>query len=81
MDARAREIEIEVGAGLDEVQRLRLQRGLRQVSDFWQPEDGDADALEALVRTHFVADQGALDTLFTRVQRLLEQLDGHMMDT
>jgi hypothetical protein len=56
----------------------RLQRGLRQVSEFWRAEDGDQASFEDFVRTNFAGDQATLDTMFNRYQRLLEQLEGHM---
>ena len=59
-------------------QRGRVERGLRQVSEFWRAGDGDAAAFEDFVRTGFAGDQAALDTMFNRFQSLLEQLDGHM---
>ncbi len=59
-------------------QTQRIDRGLRQVSEFWRADDGDAPAFEAFVRTNFAGDQATLDTMFTRFQSLLEQLDGHM---
>ena len=58
--------------------RARIQRGLRQVSEFWRAEDGDAASFEEFVRANFAGDQATLDTMFNRYQRLLEQLDGHM---
>jgi hypothetical protein len=61
-----------------EVQRPRLQRGLRQVAGFWRAEDGDAAVFEAFVRTHFAGDQASLDSTFERFERLLEQMDGHL---
>jgi hypothetical protein len=56
----------------------RLSRGLRQIGAYWQAQDGDRDVFENFVRANFAADQGSLDALFDRFQRLLEQLDGHM---
>jgi hypothetical protein len=58
-------------------QRERLQRGLKQVADFWRKEDGPRDVFEDFVRTNFAGDQ-SLDQLFNRFQNNLEQLDGHM---
>jgi hypothetical protein len=58
--------------------KARLQRGLRQVGEFWRAEDGDQASFEEFVRTNFAGDQATLDTMFNRYQRLLEQLDGHM---
>ena len=59
-------------------QRERIQRGLKQVSDFWRKEDGPRDVFEEFVRTNFAGDPSTLDQLFNRFQHNLEQLDGHM---
>jgi len=59
-------------------QRLRVERALRQVAEFWRAEDGDSAAFEGFVSTNFAGDQATLDTMFYRFQSLLEQLDGHM---
>ena len=74
MAKMATELAIKYG----EPQRPRVQRGLLQVSEFWRAEDGDAGVFEEFVGTNFAGDPAALDTLFDRYQRLLEQLDGHM---
>jgi len=54
--------------------RVRLQ----QVSEFWRADDGDEASFEGFVRTNFAGDEATLDTMFSRYQRLLEQLEGHM---
>ena len=59
-------------------QRPRAQRGLRQVAEFWRAEDGDAAAFDDFVRANFAGDQATLDTMFNRLENLLEQLGGHM---
>src|SRR5262249_29663650 len=61
-----------------EAQRHRIQQGLRQVTEFWRPKDGGAAEFESFVTSNFAGDQAALDTVFSRFERLLEQLDGHM---
>ncbi len=71
-------METELVTKYGEPQRPWIQRGLRQVSEFWRADDGDAAAFEEFVSTNFAGDPAALDTMFNRYQRLLEQLDGHM---
>jgi hypothetical protein len=61
-----------------EPQRARIERGLEQTGEYWRAEDGDAAAYEAFVRTNFAGDQATLDATFSRFERLLEQLGGHM---
>lgn len=58
-------------------QRARIQRGLQQVAQFWQPQDGDALAFEEFISANFAGDQTMLDALFTRCEFIFEQLDGH----
>src|SRR5438876_1960881 len=78
VNASNAKLERELIAKYGEAQRLRLERGLRQVGEFWRPEDGDAAAFEGFVRANFAGDQATLDTMFSRFERLLEQLGGHM---
>jgi hypothetical protein len=73
-----RKLETELLAKYGVAQKPRLSIGLHQVMEFWRPEDGDAAAFELFVRINFAGDRESLDTMFTRFQRLLEQLDGHM---
>src|SRR5688572_29334201 len=73
-------LETELVGRYGEAQRARLQRGMKQVAQFWRAEDGDAAAFEELVRTHFAGDPQTLDALFTRMQFILESLGGHMSE-
>jgi hypothetical protein len=74
MAALERELVLQYG----EQQRARLNRGLRQVAEFWREDDGDSRIFEHFVRANFAADRAMLDTMFNRYQGLLEQLQGHM---
>ncbi len=71
-------LERELSRDLDRTHRERLARGLRQVAAFWQEQDGDRAQFEEFVRANFAPDQAAVDVLFDRLQRIFEQLDGHM---
>ncbi len=71
-------IENELAAKYGEGQHERARRGLQQVAEFWRTEDGNEAAFESFVRANFAGDQATLDTLFSRFEKLLEQLDGHM---
>jgi hypothetical protein len=73
-------LETELVAKYGEGQRVRLQRGMHQVADFWRAEDGDPATFEELVRTHFAGDQPTLDALFNRMQFILESVNGHMTE-
>ncbi|MBI3194240.1 MAG: hypothetical protein HYZ34_07230 [Ignavibacteriae bacterium] len=59
-------------------QQERLQRGLRQVANFWRAEDGDAAMFGEFVRSNFAGDKTTHDVLFNRFENLLEKIDGHM---
>jgi hypothetical protein len=71
-------LQSELIAKYGESQRTRIERGLKQVSEFWRAPDGDQAAFEEFVRGNFLGDQVSLDTAFNRFQRLFEQLFGHM---
>jgi hypothetical protein len=71
-------LEKELIAKFGELQRTRVQKGLKQVADFWRTEDGDAAAFEDFIRIDFAGDQTTLDVMFNRFENLLEQLSGHM---
>ncbi len=60
-----------------DAQRARIERGVSQVASLWRAEDGD---LEKFVSEHFLAEQKAIDALFDRLQRQLEQADGHVLE-
>ncbi|HWR37581.1 MAG TPA: hypothetical protein VN622_17095 [Clostridia bacterium] len=61
-------------------QRERATRGLKQIAVFWRAEDGDQRAYEDFVTTNFAGSPATLDMLFTRYERLFEQLDGHLQE-
>jgi hypothetical protein len=78
-DASTR-LEKELVAKYGEGQRERVALGLRQVGEFWRAEDGDGAAFEEFVRGNFAGDSKTLDPLFSRMEFILESLDGHMLE-
>jgi len=78
MNDSSAKLQNELTAKYGAQQQPRLERGLRQVTEFWRADDGDSAVFEDFVRTNFAGDQATLDTTFSRFQSLLEQLDGHM---
>jgi hypothetical protein len=76
----AAKLEDELVKKYGESQRGRLDRGLRQVSEFWRTPDGDQADFERFVRKSFAGDQASLDIMFNRFQYLLEQSFGHMAE-
>ena len=71
-------LEARTGREVRRLSERESSEGLHQVAEFWRAEDGDARAFEEFVRTNFAGDQATLDTMFNRLERLLEQLGGHM---
>ena len=78
-DAIAR-IELELVAKYGDAQKPRIERGLRQIAQFWRAEDGDAAVFESFVRRHFAGEPETFEALFARLQFALESLDGHMLE-
>ncbi len=73
-------IKMEMDPTLDNSQRDRLDRGLREVASFWRTEDGDEEVFKTFVKTNFAADRATIDAMFDRFERLNEQLSGHMVE-
>jgi hypothetical protein len=80
MDSSINKLEQELLSKYGKESGSRLQRGMKQVASFWRSEDGNADIFEAFVRRNFAGDQATLDEMFIRFERLLEQLNGHMLE-
>jgi hypothetical protein len=78
MNTTNQKLEAELIKKYGEGQRVRVQRGLLQVSEFWRAEDGDAALFEEFITTNFAGDPATLDTMFNRFEHLLEELSGHM---
>ena len=60
-----------------DAQRARIERGVSQVAALWRAEDGD---LTKFVSEHFLSEPKAIDALFDRLQKQLEQVDGHGLE-
>src|SRR5687767_15942088 len=73
-------LETELVAKYGEAQRPRVQRGLKQVAEFWRTEDGSEAEFEDFVRANFAGDPKTHDALFKRMQFAFESLDGHMLE-
>lgn len=58
----------------------RIRLGVRQVAQRWWEEDGDATAFSAFCEESFLADPAALDRTFERLERVFEQMDGHLYE-
>jgi hypothetical protein len=80
LEASAGKLEKELVAKYGDQARARLHRGLAQAGSLWRDEDGDAAAFESFVRENFAGDQKTHDELFTRLEYLFEQLDGHLLE-
>ena len=56
----------------------RIQRGLYQVGQYWQSDDGNSKVFEDFVLENFAVNQKLLDAMFNRFQDHFEKLNGHM---
>ena len=58
----------------------RIRRGVEQVARRWWAEDGDEAAFSDFCAASFVTDPAEVDRTFERMQRILEQVDGHVSE-
>ena len=61
-------------------QTARIERGLAQTARLWRPEDGSASDYEGFVRSQFAGDPKALDGLFSRMEFVMESLEGRVLE-
>ena len=73
-------LEDELAKTHGEAARERARRGLAQAASLWRASDGDGAAFAEVARTHFLADPGRRDELFSRMERILESVDGHLLE-
>ena len=62
----------------DAGQADRIRRGVEQAALRWWPEDGGAEDFAAFCAANFLADPEALAATFGRLEKVLEQVDGHL---
>jgi hypothetical protein len=63
-----------------EAARPRAERGVKQVADYWRPQDGDAEAARAFITESFVSDEKQREMLLARFSAAGEQIDGHFLE-
>jgi hypothetical protein len=63
-----------------EAARPRARQGLAQAAALWRAPDGDAAAFAEVAKVHFLADPARRDALFARTERVLESVDGHLLE-
>lgn len=63
-----------------EAARPRARTGLAQAAALWRASDGDAEAFAQVAKTHFLADPAQREALFARMERVLESVDGHLLE-
>ncbi len=73
-------LEDELAGRHGEEARARAKRGLAQAASLWRASDGDGAAFAEMARTYFLADPAGRDALFNRMQKVLESVDGHLLE-
>ncbi len=58
----------------------RIRRGVEQVALRWWTEDGDDAAFSDFCAASFLTDPAEIDRTVERIERLLEQVDGHVYE-
>ncbi|MEO8432511.1 MAG: hypothetical protein ABI592_13445 [Acidobacteriota bacterium] len=76
--AAMEKIEAELAARWGEPEHVRITRGLRQISALWTDRDGTPADMAEFARAIVAGDAAARETLLSRMELVLESLDGHM---
>ncbi|MGE5401261.1 MAG: hypothetical protein ACM3S2_12720 [Ignavibacteriales bacterium] len=80
MESSVAKMQKELQAKFTDGQSQRIAKGLKQVSEFWNEEDGDNTVFEAFVEENFAGDTTSLNAMFSRFEKLFEGLDGRMLE-
>lgn len=61
---------------------FRIERGVHQVANLWRESDGTTDDFKKFCQDNFIADDAALENLFSKLERNFEIFNGyfHKMD-
>jgi hypothetical protein len=59
-----------------EINKERIQKGVRGVASFWQESDGSDSVFQAYCRDHFISDSLQLEKVFLRISGHLETVNG-----
>lgn len=73
-------LEAELVTRYGEAERERLSRGIRQAARLWRESDGDEKAFAAFVRESYLPLGPRLDAFLSRMERILESLEGHLLE-
>ncbi len=57
--------------------KFRIERGVKQAASLWRESDGSANEFESFCRENFIADDAALDRLFTKLEHNFEIFAGY----
>ncbi len=81
-DLSVNEVIAQLKDSVGEDHTFRIERGVRQVADLWQEQDGTVDDFAQFCTTSFVADKEGLASLFATLERNFEVISGyyHKMD-
>ncbi|MGE0079325.1 MAG: hypothetical protein AB7S48_15805 [Bacteroidales bacterium] len=60
-------------------QKIRIERGVNQVALLWRSTDGNTSEFEEFCNSQFVADEAALDQLFSKLSYGYEMLNGYFI--
>ena len=63
-----------------EQNRAAIEQGVARVASRWSAKDGDNAAFEAFCTKHFVSDTAERTRLLARLEKALEQIDGHLYE-
>ena len=58
---------------------FRIEKGVKQTAELWREKDGNADVFKDFCMKNFIAGQTELDTLFFRLSRNFEVINGSLL--
>ncbi|MFQ6091670.1 MAG: hypothetical protein ACE5OR_03130 [bacterium] len=79
--------EAQMGAVVDDLvathgegERARIEKGVRQVAQFWREEDGSGEEFAQFCKEYYIADPKSLQETADRYEAVFESIFGHLRE-
>ncbi len=74
------EVINQISTKYPEIDKAKIEKGVKQVAQFWRSEDGSIDDFKNFCIDNFIADEKILNETFLKLQKNFELINGYMIE-